>query len=193
MVRIQEQYIPADFLVLDMQGDNDSPIILGRPFLYTAKAHIYIVSGHINFNLPTRKVCCQFGTQVNHEQIKKQRNRRRRQARRQAAQPHCGWEDFHGKIMKYEDRFIEQEENTQAPQWSEWAEEAERMDQIAKKEKDEILAQLEAWKKENKAEELELEKQEAKETEARWKEDARTASPQDGELTEVTSDNEPTE
>ena len=88
---------------------------------------------------------------------------------------------------------MEQEENMQAPRWSEWTEEAERMDQIAKKEKEEILARLEAWEKENKAKELELEKKEAKETEARWKEDACTASPRDGELTEVTSDNEPTE
>jgi len=43
-------------------------------------------------------------------------------------------------IVKYEDCFTEQEENMQAPRWSEWAEEAERMDQIAKKEKEEILA-----------------------------------------------------
>jgi hypothetical protein len=46
--------------------------------------------------------------------------------------------------VKYEDRFKEQEENTRAPLWSEWAAEAERMDQIAKKEKEEILARLEA-------------------------------------------------
>ena len=95
--------------------------------------------------------------------------------------------------MKYEDHLVEQEENMQAPRWSEWAKEAKRMDQIAKKVKEEILAQLEAWEKENKTEELELEKEEAKEIEARWEEDARTASPQDGELTEVISDNEPTE
>jgi len=81
-IRIQGQYIPADFLVLDMQGDDDSPIILGRPFLYIAKANIYIGSRHIHFNLPVGKVCCQFRTQVNHDQIRKQRNRRRRQARR---------------------------------------------------------------------------------------------------------------
>jgi len=42
--------------------------------------------------------------------------------------------------VKYEDRLMEQEENMQAPRWSEWTEEAERMDQIAKKEKEEILA-----------------------------------------------------
>ena len=94
--------------------------------------------------------------------------------------------------MKYEDHFTEQEENTRVPQWSEWAEEAERMDRIAKKEKEEILARLEAWENENKDGELEPEKKTAKEAEARWKEDAHDASPQIGELTEVTSDNEPT-
>jgi len=112
MVRIQGQYISADFLVFDMQGDDESSILLGRPILYTANANIYIGSGHIHFNLPTRKVHCQFRTLVNHEQIRKQRNRRRRQAHRQAAQPHRGWEDFPGKIVKYEDHFMEQEENT---------------------------------------------------------------------------------
>jgi len=42
--------------------------------------------------------------------------------------------------VKYEDHLMDEEENTQAPRWSEWAKEAERMDQIAKKEKEEILA-----------------------------------------------------
>jgi len=58
-----------------------------------------------------------------------------------------------------------------------WVEEAKRMNQIAKKDKEEILARLEACEKENKDEELELEKKEAKETEARWKDDTRNASP----------------
>ena len=167
-----DAYVDA-MLMGNMQANTRSVtlILLGRPFLYTAKANIYIVSGHI-FNLPTGKVHCQFRTLCNREQSRKQCNRRRRQARHQASQPHCGWEDFPGKIVKYEDCFTEQEENTQAPRWSEWAEEDERMDQIAKKEKYEILARLEAQEKENKAEELELEKEEAKETEARWEEDA---------------------
>jgi len=55
MVRIQEQYIPIEILVLDMQRDDESPILLERPFLYTAKANIYIRSGHIHFNLPAGK------------------------------------------------------------------------------------------------------------------------------------------
>jgi len=71
MVRIQEQYIPAVFVVLDMQGDDESPILLRSPFLYIAKANIYIGSGHIHFNLLAEKVRCQFTTLVNHEQIRK--------------------------------------------------------------------------------------------------------------------------
>jgi hypothetical protein len=36
MVRIQDHYTPADFMVLDMgEEDDDTPIILGRPFLNT--------------------------------------------------------------------------------------------------------------------------------------------------------------
>jgi hypothetical protein len=52
---------------------------------------------------------------------------------------------------------------------------------------------LEAWEKENRDEELELEKKEAKETEVRGKEDIRDVSPRNGELAEITSDDEPTE
>jgi hypothetical protein len=67
------------------------------------------------------------------------------------------------------------------------------MDRIAKKDKEEILVRLEAWEKENRDEELELEKKEAKEIEARRKEDACNASPRNGELTEITLDDETTE
>jgi len=110
--------------VQSREGDDEIPILLGRPFLYTAKANIYIGSGHIHFNLPSGKVHCQFRRLVNRGQNRKERNRRRCQARRQATQPHCRWEDFPGKIMKYEEHLMEEEENTQAPRWSEWAKES---------------------------------------------------------------------
>jgi len=45
MVRIQDKYIPTNFLVLDIQGDDESPILLERPFLNIANAVIYINSG----------------------------------------------------------------------------------------------------------------------------------------------------
>ena len=44
-VKNQDHYIPVGFLVLDMQGDDESPIILGRPFLNTANANIYMRLG----------------------------------------------------------------------------------------------------------------------------------------------------
>jgi len=122
MIRIQDKYIPVDFLVLDKHRDDESPILVGRPFLYTANTVIYIGSGQIHFNLPTKKVCCQFITLFNHEHIKKQRNRRRRQACCQA---------------------VQQEETVQAPRWCEWEEEAKRMDQITKAQKEEIQGKLE--------------------------------------------------
>jgi hypothetical protein len=66
LVKIQDYYVPADFLVLDMPGDEDTPIILERPFLNTTGAVIYIGSGQILFRFP--KVCCQFNSYTKHEQ-----------------------------------------------------------------------------------------------------------------------------
>jgi hypothetical protein len=48
LVKIQDYYVPTDFLVLDMLGDEDT-LIIGRPFLNTIDAVIYIRSGQIHF------------------------------------------------------------------------------------------------------------------------------------------------
>jgi hypothetical protein len=46
LVQIQDRYVPTDFMVLDMGAENEeTPIILGRPFLNTTKAIIFIGSG----------------------------------------------------------------------------------------------------------------------------------------------------
>ena len=39
-VKIWNFFIPVDFVVLDMEVDAKTPLILGRPFLSTANAHI---------------------------------------------------------------------------------------------------------------------------------------------------------
>jgi hypothetical protein len=50
MVRIQDHYVPADFMVLDMRDvQEDVPIIIGRPFLNTTNAIIYVGSGQVHF------------------------------------------------------------------------------------------------------------------------------------------------
>jgi hypothetical protein len=72
-----------------MPGDEDTPIILGRPFLNTTDAVIYIGSGQIHFQLP--KVCCQFNSYTNHEQPKKSRSRRRQSRHRSFKD---GWAGF---------------------------------------------------------------------------------------------------
>jgi hypothetical protein len=56
-IQIDDHFISTDFLVLDMGEDEyDPPIILGRPFLNTTKAIIYIGTGEVHFHFPAGKV-----------------------------------------------------------------------------------------------------------------------------------------
>ena len=41
-VKICNFYIPVDFVVLDVEVDSKTPLILGRPFLSTVNAHIVV-------------------------------------------------------------------------------------------------------------------------------------------------------
>ena len=50
MVRIHDHYALVDFMVLDMgEEEDDTPIILGRPFLNTTNAIIYVGSRQVHF------------------------------------------------------------------------------------------------------------------------------------------------
>ena len=50
MVRIHDHYAPTNFMVLDMgEEEDDTPNILGRPFLNTTNAIIYVGSGQVHF------------------------------------------------------------------------------------------------------------------------------------------------
>jgi hypothetical protein len=96
MVKIQDHYVPADFMVLDMgEEEDDTPIILGRPFLNTTNAIIYVGSGQVHFQFPREKVRCYFNSYTTYEQPKKNRSRRRRRSsRRQENQPRWNeWKD----------------------------------------------------------------------------------------------------
>ena len=50
-VRVGEIYIPADFVVMEMEEDNQVPILLGRPFLATAGAIIDVKHGKLAVNV----------------------------------------------------------------------------------------------------------------------------------------------
>jgi hypothetical protein len=68
MVKIQDHFVPADFMVLNMgDKEEDTPIIIGRLFLNTTNAIIYIGSGQIHFQFPDKKVRCHFNSYTNHE------------------------------------------------------------------------------------------------------------------------------
>ena len=62
MVRINDvlivtnrNYVPVDFIVLDIDCNPSCPIILGRPFLRTIGEIIDMKEGNIRFKFPLRK------------------------------------------------------------------------------------------------------------------------------------------
>ena len=67
MVRIHDQFAPADFMVLDMGEEDNTPIILGRPFINTTNAIIYVGSGQVHFQFPGEKVRCYFSSYTTYE------------------------------------------------------------------------------------------------------------------------------
>jgi hypothetical protein len=102
MVKIQDHYTPTDFMVLDMEEEDDSPIILGRPFLNTINAVIYVTSGQIYFLFSGEKVRCCFNSYTTYEQPKKTRSQRRsRSSHRQEDQlPRNGWGIMKEKLRR---------------------------------------------------------------------------------------------
>ena len=55
LVKVRSAYIPTDFMILDMGNTDDTPLVLGCPFLNTANACIYVASGQIQFHFARRK------------------------------------------------------------------------------------------------------------------------------------------
>jgi hypothetical protein len=55
-VRVGNFYIPGDFVVLEMEEDNEIPILLGRPFLYTAGAIFDTTKGSITMRVGDEEI-----------------------------------------------------------------------------------------------------------------------------------------
>ena len=60
LVKIQDEYAPANFVILDMGANIDVPVILGWPFLNTVNAVIYIGSGQIHLQFAGKRIKCPF-------------------------------------------------------------------------------------------------------------------------------------
>jgi len=52
---VGQSYVPVDFVVMETGGDERAPIVLGRPFLCTAKAIIYVEPAKIVFSIKNKK------------------------------------------------------------------------------------------------------------------------------------------
>ena len=77
-MKIQDDYVPADFMILDMGIDEQIPLILGRPFLNTTNVVIYVESGQIHFQFLGWKVKCSFNDYTTNKQVKNNHPNRRR-------------------------------------------------------------------------------------------------------------------
>ena len=55
LIVVNDNYVPVDFLVMDIECDPSCPIILGRPFLCTVGAIIDMKEGTIRFQFPLKK------------------------------------------------------------------------------------------------------------------------------------------
>jgi hypothetical protein len=63
-VKIQNFFIPVDFVVLDIEVDTKTSLTLGRPFLSTANAHIDVGAGEIQLKINGQKARFAFRPKV---------------------------------------------------------------------------------------------------------------------------------
>ena len=119
-VKIDDHFVHTDFQVIDMGEDEyDPPIMLGRPFLSTVKAIIYIGTGEVHMHFPSEKVRCYFNDSnyivEDSKQTRMKRRQRNQNQRRQIIKD--GWADYEGEVIRSEDIHLEHEcpEETVAP------------------------------------------------------------------------------
>ncbi|XP_073017924.1 uncharacterized protein [Primulina eburnea] len=56
LVKVYRFIFPADFVILDMEEDNDAPLIFGRPFLETGRALIDVHKGELTLRIGGEEV-----------------------------------------------------------------------------------------------------------------------------------------
>ena len=68
LVKVDKFVFPVDFVILDMDEDKNVPLILGRPFLRTAKAIIDCDSGKLILRVDDEKVTFDIEKSIQHPQ-----------------------------------------------------------------------------------------------------------------------------
>ena len=54
LIIVNDNYVPVDFTIMDIECEPSCPIILGRPFLRTVGAVIDMKEGNIKFPFPLK-------------------------------------------------------------------------------------------------------------------------------------------
>ena len=60
LIIVNDNYVPVDFTIMDIEREPSCPIILGRPFLRTVGVFIDMKEGNIKFQFPLKKGMEQF-------------------------------------------------------------------------------------------------------------------------------------
>src|SRR4051812_49123928 len=55
LIIVNDNYVPVDFTIMDIECEPSCPIILGRTFLRTVSAVIDMKEGNIKFQFPLKK------------------------------------------------------------------------------------------------------------------------------------------
>ncbi|XP_022041741.1 uncharacterized protein LOC110944386 [Helianthus annuus] len=69
LVKVNKFFFPVDFVVLDMEADEKVPIILGRPFLFTAKAISDVFDGKITLQVGEERVTFEIARSMEHPSV----------------------------------------------------------------------------------------------------------------------------
>ena len=59
LVKVDKFIFPVDFVVLDIEEDNNTPLILGRPFLATGKTIIDVGTGELTLRVGDETITLQ--------------------------------------------------------------------------------------------------------------------------------------
>ena len=68
LVKIDKFVFPVDFVILDMEEDKSVPLILGRPFLATAKAIINVCTGKLTLRVNDEAITFDIGKSMQYPQ-----------------------------------------------------------------------------------------------------------------------------
>ena len=55
LIIVNDNYVPVDFIIMDIECDTSCPIIFGRPFLRTVGSIIDMKEGNIILQFPIKK------------------------------------------------------------------------------------------------------------------------------------------